>query len=283
VTVDGGVRPFRWDVTRRSELGSLPNVDLPETYSGFHADLLACAARVVAFAGESDLVFVGRSPQPLFDLLSGLLFDTSWNARLSLLAVSMSYTARVDAESVRGLAPYLMQLELDPAALSKRRRPVAFIDIVSSGRTFGMLLELLHLWSNDVGADWRAVARRVRFVGLTERTKTSPNTRRWQQQAEWVHRLRPATIKNVSVPYELFASLNELPKTNYQFGEGWWDEESFARPRRDDEARVALALAVDLFDRGRSGDVRRRFARALADEPAMAESWFRSLALEIKR
>ena len=71
------VRPFRWDIGRRSQLGSFPHVTPPETYPEFEDDLLACAARVLAFAGDSDLVFVGRSPQPLFDLLSGLLLDTS--------------------------------------------------------------------------------------------------------------------------------------------------------------------------------------------------------------
>ena len=278
-----GVRPFRWDITQRSQLGSLPDVSPPETYPQFEPDLLACAARVLAFAGDSEIIFVGRSPQPLFDLLSGLLLDTSWNARLSLFAVSMSYTASIDEASLRELAPYLTELELDPETLSRRSRPVAFVDIVARGRTFGMILELLHLWCKEVGADWRAITQRIRFVGLTARTKTSPNTRRWQQHAEWVSRLRPRAIKNVSIPEMLFDSLNLVPKTNYQFAQGWWDQESYAQPRRDEEARLALALAVHLFDLGTSADVRRRFARALAAEPAMTESWFRSLTLELKR
>ncbi len=277
------IRPFRWDITRRSQLGSLPNVEPPETYAEFEDDLLACAARVLAFGGNSDLVFVGRSPHALFDLLSGLLFDTSWSDRLHLLSASMNYTLRVDDASVRGLSPYLTELGLEPSALSKRPRPVAFVDIVASGRTFGLLLELLHLWSKESNTDWQAVARKIRFVGLTTRTKTSPNTWRWQQQAEWVERLQPQSIKNVSIPERLFDCLNELPKTSYQFAEPWWDEESMMTPSREDEARTALSLAVRLFDLGRSSKVRRWFARRLTGEPAMTEAWFRSLVLELKR
>jgi hypothetical protein len=53
---DGGVvRPFRWDIRRRSQLGSLPDVDLPETYDWFEEELFRCTARVLAFAGDSDL------------------------------------------------------------------------------------------------------------------------------------------------------------------------------------------------------------------------------------
>ncbi|NLC24613.1 MAG: hypothetical protein GX776_09170 [Oxalobacter sp.] len=40
--------------------------------------MLPCCARIIAFAGNSDLVFVGRSPESFFDLLSGMLFDTTW-------------------------------------------------------------------------------------------------------------------------------------------------------------------------------------------------------------
>src|SRR4051812_11016458 len=82
------IRPFRWDVTKRSQLGSLVHVEQPETYEGLEEDLLVCCARVVAFAGDSDITFVGRSPESLFDLLSGMFFETSWATRLSLLNIS---------------------------------------------------------------------------------------------------------------------------------------------------------------------------------------------------
>jgi hypothetical protein len=44
------IRPFRWDITRRSHLGSLPEIELPETDPQFEEDLLTCSARVLAFA-----------------------------------------------------------------------------------------------------------------------------------------------------------------------------------------------------------------------------------------
>jgi hypothetical protein len=55
------------------------------------------------------------------------------------------------------------------------------------------------------------------------------------------------------------------------------------KPVHDKEAFRAVALAVYLFDLGADKETRRRFARALGCEPAMAESWFRSLILELKR
>ena len=60
------VRPFRWNISRREQLGSLPQTELPELPPRFHDDLIAASARVIAFAGDSDLIFVGRSPDALF-------------------------------------------------------------------------------------------------------------------------------------------------------------------------------------------------------------------------
>jgi hypothetical protein len=278
------VRPFRWDVRRRNELGTLAYVAPPETYPEFEDDLLECAARVLAFAGNSDLVFIGRSPQPLFDLLSGLLIGTSWSDRLRLLNVSLRRVDDPNKEQLRAIYPYFEEVGLEPHSLARRTRTVALVDVVAGGETLGRLFSMLEEWTNGVLAEWRAVARKLRIVGLTYRRDTSPKTWRWQQHAEWVDRLRPYDIKNVAIPWPLWDYLaNEGPKTNYSFEPLEWGDEHVVHPVRDEEARLALALAVHLFDLGTNRETRRRFARQLADQPAKTESWFRSLALEIKR
>jgi hypothetical protein len=278
------IRPFRWDVKQRSQLGSLPDVDPPETYSEFEDDLLACCARVLAFAGNSDLVFVGRSPQPLFDLLSGLLLDTSWSDRLRLLNIALRHVRTPNQEQLRAIYPYFAEVGLDPHTLSRRPRTVALVDVVDTGKTFGLLMALLEDWAHRERVEWRAVARKLRLVGLTWREKTSPNTWRWQQNAEWVDRLRPHEIKNVSLPGRLATYLAaDVPKTNYSFRPEWWGDEEVTKPLRAEEARQALALAVRLFDLGCADLTRQRFAGALGREPAMTERWFRSLILELKQ
>jgi hypothetical protein len=278
------IRPFRWDVTRRSQLGSLPDVELPETYPQFEDDLLSCSARVLALAGDSDLVFVGRSPQPIFDLLSGLLLETSWSDRLQLLNVGLRRVEAPSNEQLRAIYPCFAEVGLEPHALTRRRRPIALVDVVDTGETLGALLMFLKMWSNEALVEWRGVARKIRIVGLTWREKSSPNTWRWQQHANWVRQLRPGEIKNVSVPYRLGTYLAaEVPKTNYSFTPSWWGDEGVTKPGRTREAREALALAVRLFDLGRTNQSRRRFVRTLGSEQAIKERWFRSLMLEIKR
>src|SRR5688572_2522645 len=84
-------KPFRWDLTRRNQLGKLIEGEKAQTYDAFSDQLLHCCARVLALGGDSDLVFVGRSPESIFDHLSGLLLDTSWFDRLELLHFSMRF------------------------------------------------------------------------------------------------------------------------------------------------------------------------------------------------
>src|SRR5215467_701955 len=127
--------PFRWDLARRSQLGSLVDQAPPPVCTHLCKPLLPCAARVLAFAGDADLVFVGRSPQSLFDLLSGLFFETSWLERLTLLHFSMRWTdwAKIGAEhpqAIPALRQYLKVLGLEPAGIATRDRPVALIDWV---------------------------------------------------------------------------------------------------------------------------------------------------------
>ena len=278
------VRPFRWDVAKRSELGSLANVELPETYPGFEDDLFACAARLLALAGDSELVFVGRSPHALFDLLGGLLFGTSWQERLRLLNISLKWSGPPTGEQLKALYPYLADVGLEPHALARSKRTVALVDVVDYGKTFEQLVAILADWTHQVGAEWRAVARKLRIAGITWRTHTSPNTWRWQQHAEWVDELRLHEIKNVSAPTRLATALAaDVPKTGASFHPHRWGDEEAAAPTHDREARQALALAVHLFDLGRTREARERFARELVGGPAMKERWFRSLVLEIRR
>jgi hypothetical protein len=140
------IRPFRWDVTRRSQLGSLVETELPETYPEFEEDLLACSARMLGLAGDSDLVFIGRSPQPVFDLLSGLLAETSWNDRLQLLNVGLRRVEAPNAEQLRAIYPYFAEVGLEPHALARRRRATALVDVVDTGETLGILLTFLNKW-----------------------------------------------------------------------------------------------------------------------------------------
>jgi hypothetical protein len=179
--------PVRWDIVRREQLGSLVDSPPAATPAWFDEELLRCCARVVAFAGDSDLCFVGRSPEPLFDLLSGVMLDTSWAGRLSILNLSLRYSGGPpDAEETVAVEPYLRSLGLTPASLAARQRAVAFVDVVDSGGTFDRLVHLLQLLSRSEDVEWKTFASRLRFVGLTSREKASPNTWRWQQHKEWV-------------------------------------------------------------------------------------------------
>src|SRR5262249_44345115 len=160
------------------------------------------AARMLALAGDSDLFFIGRSPDAFFDYLSGLLLDTSWKQRLALLPFSWgrSRMVRPDPAGLQGLRGYLAAVGFDPLELATRRRPVAVVDLVASGGTFGCLLDLLHEWAVEGRSNWNVVRRRIRIVGITSRTRTNPNTWRWWQHATWTDLLPPAAIRNVSIP-----------------------------------------------------------------------------------
>ncbi len=170
---------------------------------------------------------------------------------------------------------------LSPALLAHGSRPIVFADVVSTGRTLKQLLDILRDWAADDGADWPAVLRRIRIVGLTRRTHTSPNTHRWQQHADWA---RTVPIRNVSVESALFSYLaDHQTKLTRSFSREWWAAADVREPARDHRTRRALAEAVAIVEAGRTPAVREKLARTLDREPAIAEPWLRDLVRRLLR
>lgn len=281
--------PFRWNLARRQELGSLVKGAPAESYPGFHEDLRACCVRLVALAGDSELIFVGRSPESIFDYLSGLLADTSWAERSTLLNLSMRYETseaigREDPVALRGIREQLVALHLSPAAIAAGR-PHAFIDLVAGGSTFGNLAGLLLHWAADEGVDAAALRRRIRFVGITERSKNSPNTWRWYQRVPWAAEFPRRSLCSVSIPWRLWNYLgNEQKKVSRWHPPMVWGKEGcFTEPPRESYHLEALRLAHRLHEQGRRPEERGRFAAELAAQREMVEPWLRRLVLELRR
>jgi hypothetical protein len=280
--------PFRWDLSHRNQLGTLVQGDSAASYSAFLDHLLPCCSRVLAFAGDSDLIFVGRSPESIFDHLSGLLFDSSWFDRLVLLHFSMRYREESEIrkehpDAMEAMRSYLQQLGLHPEGLATRCRTAAFIDLVATGETFGRLTAFIHNWAKDTKYDWNAVRKKIRFVGITERTKTSPKTWRWQQHAPWLPLIERRAVKNVSIPRELWEYLgNYQNKVSRSYAPSQWGDSALSSPSHDEQQLKALRLAFELFELGRKKERREQFGSLLVREPAMKYGWFRMLAQEIR-
>lgn len=293
--------PFRWNVQQRATLGSLldgPRKDIPEgspapslpldepSYYPANAlgEMSSDCARIVALSNNADLFFVGRSLESLFDYLSGLLSDTDWAERLWLLQFSWYGKPIIQPHELAGLRHYFESVELDPAHLARRKRPVVFVDIVASGETFGNLVVFLHQWAREAGADWGAVRRKVRIIGVTSRTKTSPKAWRWQQHITWGDMLPRQAIKSFAIPeglWDYFGNVQE--KTTDSYTHVRWGSYAAAQPMYDEAHLLALRLAVQCFDWGREKAQRQTFARQLSEERAMIHRWFRDLVLMVKQ
>ncbi|OXM62523.1 hypothetical protein CF165_34285 [Amycolatopsis vastitatis] len=190
---------------------------------------------------------------------------------------------RLHPAEVAQLRANLSAHGLSPAALARGARPIVFADVVSTGGTMKQLLDILRDWAGDERADWPAVLRRVRIVGLTRRRRTSPNTYRWQQHAGWVRDLVPGAIRNVSVESALFSYLADYQvKLTRSFGRDLWADDGVRDPGRDDNTRRALAEAVAIVEAGRTPAVRERLARTMSREPAIAEPWLRDLVRRLR-
>jgi hypothetical protein len=278
--------PFRWKLAGQPRLGSLLEGERERSYRGFFDDLRECCVRVVASAADGDLVFVGRSPESIFDYLTGVLSGTSWSERAVLVNFSMRHSAveelaRTDAGAVAAIREQLAALGLSPGEIAASARPKVFVDLVYGGNTFGHLLGLLEHWAADTRVDAAAVRRRIRFLGITIRTKNSPNTWRWYQQVEWARRLPRSSVRSVSIPFGLWSYLGDNQKKVARWHPpARWGAEDASLPPRDEDALKALRLAHRIHERGRAE--RSRFAAELAAQGQLRDPSVRRLILELR-
>lgn len=282
--------PFRWDLIAPDQLGSLlAGTAAPDLW--FLDALVECAGKVVARSGDGDLFFVGRSLDSTFDLLGGSFAESG--PHVCRLPFSFArpaartgrwWQARPLSTAERARARRLLgELGLAPAALARRARPVVFVDVVSHGSTFTELFALLREWADEDRAPWAAIRRKVRFIGVTKRGKTSPNAYRWHQHAAWTSELPAAAVRNVSVDVRVWRYLadNQVKLTRSFTPELWLAEAG--GPERNEAHRPALAEAVAITSYGRSGEGRAKLARAIAGEPALSQAWLRDIVRRLNQ
>jgi hypothetical protein len=284
--------PFRWDLVTPDQLGSLLAGTTPPRL-GFLDDLVRCAGKVVARSQHGDLYFVGRSLDSMFDLLGGAFDAAGIGTALHRLPLSFARPAvqtgrrwrrrPLSAGELAQVRRVLAGMGLTPYALARRKRPVVFVDVVHSGSTFTDLFELLRRWIKDEGESWPVIRRKLRFVGVTSRTKTSPNAYRWRQHNSWTAVLPRSAVTNVSIdPYVWsYFGDSQTKLTRSHRPEHWLADVD--EPNRDERTRQALAEAVALVHYGRSGEGRRALARAMDGEPALAHAWLRDVVTRLSR
>jgi len=280
--------PFRWDLARRQQLGRLLDGPVAESYRGLIDDLRDCCVRVLAQARGSDLAFVGRSPESIYDYLTGVLAGTAHAERCVLLNLSMRHETADEVErtapaNLRALRQQLEHIGLGPAQIAASERPWTFVDLVCGGNTFGNLAGLLAHFAAAEGVDARAVRRRIGFIGIVVRGKNSPNTWRWYQKVPWARDFPRSALRSVSVDAWTWQYLGEYQKKVARWHPPmWWGEEWMAEPPHGESSLQALRLAVRIHQAGRHPAERARFAAALAARPEMKHAWLRRIVHDLR-
>jgi len=277
-------KPFRWNISKKEQLGSLIEGSYDKPYPDFMEHLRKCCAGILSFSDNSDLIFIGRSPESIFDYMSGILADTTRAEVPLLLNISIrNINSAISSEALSSLKKQLSSCRLSPEDIIGRTRSVTFVDLVYSGKTFKNFMEFLFNWSQESKCDKKGLMKKIRIIGITEQTKTSPKTWRWHQHIQWVGEFRPKEIKNVSIPWVMWDYLgNNQKKVSLQNYPERWGSEDMASPPRNEENINALRLAYGLYEKGTSKEERHIFLSHLAGEKGMKFPWFRSLVNELR-
>lgn len=288
-TADEPVRPFRWNLAHREQLGRLIEGEAAEAYPNYADEIRRTCALILARSQPGTLVFVGRSPENLFDYLSGIFAGISDAPLLKLLQVSLRNADTLDAialnqpQEFAALCGYLGAEGIEPSSILAADGDTTFIDVVSSGATFGALARLLQILSQSAQLDWPQVAHRIAFLGLVEAMKTSPKTWRWWQRQDWVAKLPAARITNVSIPYRMWIHMGDtLDKVTPSHTSWRWADQRTARPTRYEPHLRALRTALQLYESGLTANERRALSNEIAGLPEMRKAHVRRLVTRLR-
>ena len=279
-------KPFRWSIAKREQLGSLAGELSRPPHASFLEELRTTAGRVLAFADDADLAFIGRTPENFYDYLSGVFADAETRPRLHLVQFSMRWLDPqvLRAANIAALRGYFEDEGVDPTAIAKGGRPLALVDMIQYGGTMQSFVNILHLVAREQRADWAAVQRRLKIIGLRERTKNSPNTWRWQQHQDWLDLIRDADIKNVSASAGFISTITGFQaKVTTSFHSGRWRADEAHAPSATNEQREAIAHAAFLYDLGRKREERHALAALIAETQQMRQAATRALVVALRR
>ncbi|MFI6082270.1 hypothetical protein ACIBBB_15060 [Streptomyces sp. NPDC051217] len=284
-------QPYRWSLSafgggRPDQLGTLcPPQDQSPPGDLVLAGLTAVTAKVLARSDGADLCFLGRSLDSMYDLLTGALEHSPWDGKLLRLPVSCMDDDGWSPAAGRRFREHLASVGLEPYALARRSRPIALVDVVAQGRSYGTLHRHLADWVVESREPWTVIRRKLRYVAVTRRVRSSPNTWRWQQDPDnaWVRTLPAHHVTDVSLDRRVWTHLaDDQPKVNESFPHwNWFDEPSTLTPRHHRVAR-ALAEARYFTEAGRSTRVREELIRLMAREPGFAGREPRRIALALR-
>lgn len=289
------VKPFRWTVAKREQLGRLiegQRAVARRDWPAFLADVRRASARILALADDADLAFIGRTPENLYDYLSGAFAGVDDAPHLHLVQYSMRWAdgdvvSALAPEQIDGLFSYFEVEGIDALRLQTRPRPLALVDFVAHGGTMEGFVRLLREQAARQGADWNVIQRRLKIIGLRVQEQSSPKTWRWQQHQDWLDLIPKTRIRNVSAPagFLLFLA-NVEPKTTRSFHAGRWadvEERAGGAPGEvSEETMTALRLAADLYDAGRTREERLALAALLSEKPQMKQAATRALVLRLR-
>ena len=277
------VVPFRWDLVRAGRLGGMPLCPADVLAPYRFPELVECAAKVLARSGGGLVIFPGRSCDSVHDLLTAALHGTTHADSVRLLPFSRAGgIADLTPGEVKQWRVNCAARGLAPAVLARTVRPVAICDLVHAGRTFADLYLLLRAWVEDEDEPWSVVRRKLRFVGIVRRGKTSPKTWRWHQAASWTRELPPKAVVNVSLEPWVWSYLGDhQPKLTASFTRARWAKHDLA-PDRSEATRRALHEAERLTTYARSRQGRADLVRHLVREPSIRDPWLRALVGELR-
>lgn len=289
--------PFRHDVSDPKSLPLSPEL-LPVTLrqwctwtTDFPADYITeftqlCGTLIAKCDDASKIVFVGRSPELLYEYIRACYGNTDYESRFAVFLFSCRISGFKDYVdwkhyaplSRMKLRPYMRALGIAPNDIIRRKRPTAFVDYVHLGTTMNCLFYLLAEWCIEENLDFRGMISKLRIISI-ERTEAREQS--WDTygadplcENEWIRNLGTRRVRRIWIPHNTWCSFAETTaKSCSSYTSEKWGTEGMVEMTED--RYFGLLFCRIHYNYGASREGRAALRRAIGTQAEIRWTWLR--------
>lgn len=256
-------------------------------YPEFEEELIQTIAQILSNIRNGEMFFIGRSPEHIYDFLSGALEHIPvYHNKLHLVNISIrraydntGYDGLEEKQKI-AICQYLSKSGLHPKNIIQRKQRTCLIDFVHSGWTFDNLTNFLEKWCIEEKLSVKDMKMKIEFIIIEDETKEGKFIyNKYVNEHGWGRN----SLHRIYVKKRFWKACgDDLPKVTNSYTTNIWGEELEVDHSLD--RLIGIQFAKKMYELGKSLKGRKMLAKEMSKIGyAMRYTWYRSLVGAIRR
>lgn len=254
-------------------------------------NVIQISAWILNYCRDGELFFFGRSPENIYDFLSGVFKDFSWKDRLHLVLLSTRYTKYEETlydvitdEQKTSVKKYLTSVGLHPKDIIQRKRRTCLVDFIHSGYSINNFVTIMERWCQEEKLSVKDMLFKFEFIMIEKEEHVvelaEKGVEPYFMMTDIVNKCgyQSNSYHLITISDKLWESFSENPEKvtesypAYKWGDD--DQINFINSHHD---IVGIFKARLAYDYGCHKNGKKILRKHMLDCPSMKYKWFQQI------